>query len=71
MKFASVLGSSRLVEEYLKSPAGLTRMNTLRKMFYATASKLMQKDDCIKAFKYNNWENRFEMKVSRTRKYTA
>ena len=60
MKFASILGSSRLVEDYLRSPAGQTRMNTLRKMFYGTASKLMQADDRIKAFKYNNWEKQIQ-----------
>ena len=68
MKFANILGSSRVVEDYLRSPAGIIRVNTLRQMFHATASKLMQKNGSIGTFKYNDWAKQIRTEAEQCKK---
>ena len=55
MKLASVLGSSQLIIDYFMSAAGVTRMNTIKKMFQATAPIRVQNTKLISSFAYKAW----------------
>ena len=55
MKLESVLNSSQLITEYLLSASGITRMNTIKKMFNAAASVKTQKSQLISSFSYKSW----------------
>ena len=54
MKLENLLNCSQLIMEYLLSASGITRMNTIKKMFHAAASVKTQKSKLISSFSYKN-----------------